>query len=78
MKKNILGAVLCFTLGGLASLAFAERQPEMKKALVNLEQAHKNLELATADKGGHRVKAMELTKAAMEEVKAGIEFDNKH
>lgn len=33
---------------------------------------------ATADKGGHRVKAIQLTKDAIDEVKKGIAFDNKN
>ena len=33
---------------------------------------------AEADKGGHRVKALELVNQALAEVKAGVEFDNKH
>jgi len=50
----------------------------MQAALQSLEAAHRSLEAATADKGGHRVKAIALTKEAIEEVKKGIAFDDTH
>lgn len=53
-------------------------QPLMQKALDQLEEAHKILKAATADKGGHRVAAMKLIKEAQDEVKAGIKWDNEH
>ena len=69
------GFVSASTRGGEGPL---EPQPHMKAALELLQKAHAQLGQATPDKGGHRVKAMELTKAAIEETKAGIAFDNKH
>jgi len=62
----------------LAAPAFAEPQPHMKAALKSLEEAKVQLEKATADKGGHRVKAIALINSAIEETKKGIEFDDKH
>ncbi len=76
-KKTILAVLLSFGLG-FATHAIAEPQPQMRKALVALETAVSHLKTASADKGGHRVKAIELTEQAIQEVKAGIEFDNKH
>ena len=71
--------VLSFLAATALSLpAFAEPQPHMKAALKDLEQAKAQLEKATPDKGGHRVKALELTNQAIEEVKKGLAFDNKH
>jgi len=58
--------------------ASAEPQPHMKAALESLETAMGELEKATADKGGHRAKAMKLTKQAIAETKKGVAFDNKH
>jgi hypothetical protein len=78
MKKTVLVAVASACLGGFATHAFAEPQPHMKDALVLLEKAKNQLEKATADKGGHRVKALALVSDAITEVKSGIEFDNKH
>ena len=53
-------------------------QPMMKKALASLRSAKKQLEAATPDKGGHRVKAIDLVNSAIDEVQAGIDFDNTH
>jgi len=78
MKKTMMIAVVSAVVGGFATQAFADKQPMMAKALNNLEDAKRSLEGATADKGGHRVKALELVNAAIAEVKSGIEFDNKH
>jgi len=46
--------------------------------LTGLKGAATALENADHDKGGHRAKALELTRAAIGEVEAGIKFDNKH
>lgn len=53
--------------------AAAPDQPHMQTALVALESAKNNLERATADKGGHRAKALDYIKDAISEVKKGIE-----
>jgi hypothetical protein len=58
--------------------ASAEPQPHMQSALDSLNAALGDLEKATADKGGHRAKALSLTKQAVAQVKKGIEYDNKH
>lgn len=56
----------------------ADPQPKMRAALDSLRSAERALEQATHDKGGHRAKALQLTKQAIDEVQAGIKFDNKH
>ena len=56
----------------------AEKQHHMSAALDRLQGAKAELEAAEHDKGGHRAKALQLTQEAIEEVKAGINFDNKH
>ena len=58
--------------------AAADEQPVMQKALEHLEAAEKALENANTDKGGHRVKALKLTRDAIKETREGIKFDNKH
>ncbi len=78
MKKTMIIAVVSAFVGGFATQAFADKQPLMKKAVVELEAARRTLENATADKGGHRAAAIGHVDAALLEVKAGIEFDNKH
>src|SRR5258705_12234179 len=54
------------------SAASTPDQPHMRAALENLRSASNNLERATSDKGGHRVKAIDLVNRAIEEVNAGI------
>lgn len=72
-----------FVLAGLfvASLginsAGADRQPLMQDALASLKSARDALKNANHDKGGHRVKALELTNAAIVQVEKGIAFDNR-
>ena len=75
-----LASILAFMLAGGGSVAAvdADKQPKMHQALEHLRSAKNALEAATADKGGHRVKAIALTKQAIDEVQAGIKFDNKH
>jgi hypothetical protein len=53
-------------------------QPHMRAALEHLQSARSNLEAATDDKGGHRVKAIDFVNKAIEEVREGIEYDRTH
>jgi hypothetical protein len=53
-------------------------QPHMQAALDKLQSARSNLEAASDDKGGHRVKALEHVNKAIDEVKKGIEYDRTH
>ncbi|HXL79741.1 MAG TPA: hypothetical protein VN951_02605 [Pyrinomonadaceae bacterium] len=48
-------------------------QPHMQRALDLLRDAKANLEAATSDKGGHRVKAIGYVNNGIDEVKKGIE-----
>lgn len=70
-------------LGGLfasqlVAPAVADRQPHMRSALAGLKQAKAQLEKASPDKGGHRVKALSLVNQAIDEVQEGIKHDNRH
>ena len=56
----------------------ADPQPKMRDALDHLQNAERALQNADHDKGGHRAKALELTQAAIGQVKAGIKFDNRN
>lgn len=47
-------------------------QPHMQRALDALQSARTNLQNATADKGGHRAKAVDYVNAAIDEVNRGI------
>ena len=69
---------LLFATTTVLGVAAAEPQPLMRDALSELREAANRLEHADRDKGGHREKALELTKAAIREVEDGIRFDNRH
>lgn len=62
---------------GVASASVGD-QPRMREALDLLRSARNHLNNATADKGGHRVKAMEYVDRAIDEVNKGIEYDRTH
>jgi hypothetical protein len=47
-------------------------QPNMQSALDSLMSARSSLERASHNKGGHRVRALELTNQAINEVQMGI------
>ena len=72
--------VAAFVLGSLltGTLALADKQPHMREAMASLRQAKDALEKADTDKGGHRAKALDLVKQAIDETKAGIDFDSDH
>lgn len=55
-----------------------QQQPHMRAALDALRNAKRHLELAEADKGGHRVKAVELVNGAITETEAGIAYAAGH
>ncbi|MBL8912859.1 MAG: hypothetical protein JNM17_19355 [Archangium sp.] len=76
LKRTVLISLVALTLGACAGRQV--RQPRMHHAIELLEGALDSLQNATSDKGGHRVKAMEEIRAALVEVRAGIEFDEKH
>lgn len=67
-----LATMLAFNTAG------ADVQPKMRDAHGHLQAALTALQNASSDKGGHRVKAINLTKSAIEQVEKGIKFDNKH
>jgi hypothetical protein len=73
MRRRIVGIV---TVLGIAGLGFAAgtyaAQPHMDNALAALQTARGELQVAEANKGGHRVNAMRLVDQAIAEVRAGI------
>ncbi len=70
-----LAALLC--AGIVVGRASAD-QPHMLAALDHLRAAKAELDKADADKGGHRVKAMQLVSDAIAQVERGIEYDRHH
>jgi len=80
MKGKIILFIIvaAFVFLSTLPLGFAENQPHMQAALKSLQQAKIELEKAAHDKGGHRVKAIELIDQAISEVKQGIAYDDAH
>ena len=56
----------------------ANSEPNMAAALRHLQQAEDALEKATPNKGGHREKALELTRQARAQVEQGIQYYREH
>jgi hypothetical protein len=74
----VTGGVIAAGLVAGAKPALADRQPEMERAKNALYDAIQSLRAASEDKGGHRVKAIQLIESAIGEVDAGIHFANTH
>ena len=74
-----LAALLAASIStGAVSSVFADPQPKMREALDLLRNAATALAEGAHDKGGHRAKALELTRGAIVQVEQGIKFDNQH
>ncbi len=69
MQQLLAVAGIAAAVAGSAGAA----QPHMVEAENLLRQAEAELRKAAPDKGGHRVKAMEAVRVAIQEVHAGIE-----
>jgi hypothetical protein len=75
----VFAAVLAASIGSnIINNASAEPQPRMREALESLRGAARSLEAADHDKGGHRERALEMTRGAIAQVEAGIGYDNHH
>ncbi len=70
--------VIVMLLGIVAIAGAAPDQPFMRAARGDLQNAKSELQKATPDKAGHRVKAIALVNSAIAEVNAGIAFDRRH
>lgn len=79
MPRTLIIALAAASAGLLGGLSFsvAADQPLMQSALSHLEAAERDLERATPDKGGHRVEALRLVRAAQKEVRKGVKFDRQ-
>ena len=69
-RNAVIGVAATVTAGSIATAATAS-QPHMDAALNHLNAARKELEAASHDKGGHRMKAIDLINQATEQVKLG-------
>ncbi|HEV7744939.1 MAG TPA: hypothetical protein VGO56_08075 [Pyrinomonadaceae bacterium] len=74
-RRRVLGIVVAIC--AVATIAYAD-QPYMRAARTDLQQARAQLQAATANKGGHRVKAIDHVNAAIALVNQGIAFDRRH
>jgi len=74
-RRNLLGMFIL--LATFSTIALAD-QPYMRAARTNLQQARARLQAALANKGGHRVKAIEHVNNAIGYVNAGIAYDRRH
>ncbi len=61
-----------------ASPALALNQPHMQAAVEALNKAHAELTAATADKGGHRARALQLVDQALTEARMGMAAGEAH
>jgi hypothetical protein len=82
MKLGKTGTALVFSaLAGAAGLmagASIASQPRMDAALDHLNAAERELMAATADKGGHRNRALDLTRQAQAQVRKGMRYDRRN
>ncbi|HTP76903.1 MAG TPA: hypothetical protein VMJ73_07965 [Rhizomicrobium sp.] len=69
----LAAALATATAGFFVGAAWAD-QPHMEAALDALRTAHSELDMARANKGGHRERAMRLIDDAIAEVKLGMEY----
>jgi multidrug resistance efflux pump len=74
-RRRVLGVIVL--LGTLAAIVYAD-QPYMRAARTDLQQARAQLQAALANKGGHRVKAIEHVNNAIAYVNQGIAWDRRH
>jgi hypothetical protein len=70
--------LLTASVGGFLTARAVADQPHMQAALEHLHAAGHQLEVAEADKGGHRAKAIRLVNEAITQVDKGIQFDRNH
>lgn len=74
--KIFFGAALLLCAATVASAV--PDQPFMQAARADLQTAKRELQRATANKGGHRANAISLVNQAIAQVNAGIAYDRRH
>lgn len=77
MKHKIIFAT-ALLLGAVTIASAVPDQPFMRAAHSDLKTAKRELQRATANKGGHRAKAISLVNQAINQVNAGIAYDRRH
>jgi hypothetical protein len=73
--RTILAVVGAMAISAGAGYSVAQvNQPHMQNALADLQAARGELQVALADKGGHRVAALNLVNQAISQVRQGIAY----
>jgi len=73
-RRELAAMVGAAAAVGAAATPAQAAQPHMENALNSLQYALSELNKALNNKGGHRVHAIEYTKAAIQETKNGINY----
>jgi hypothetical protein len=66
--------ILLLILGYLAGCATGGGQPHMQSAIDHLRSARDELNVAEANKGGHRERAIGLINDAIDQVQRGMDY----
>lgn len=78
LKKTLVTFMLStLIVFSFSQSAFAKRQPRMERSLEILQNAERVLNKARPNKGGHRYKALQHIRRAMNEVRRGMEYANR-
>lgn len=76
-KSPAVLLVACTVMGAIGGACIAmAAQPNMQAALGSLQSARAELVRATANKGGHRERAIGFVDQAIAETRAGIAYAN--
>jgi len=73
-RALIVAAVAALPAIGFVAGQATANQPHMQNALDRLRGARAELSAAAPDKGGHRVRAIDLVDRAISETRAGIAY----
>ena len=76
--KNLFALLAAAAIVASAAAPVSADQPKMQAAKVDLQKAQNSLRRATADKGGHRERALDLVAKAITAVDNGIDYDRTH
>jgi len=76
--RRLNAIFLALSILAAAPALQAAEQGHMQTALDKLQEARAALDKASGDKGGHRGNAMKAINQAMDEIRAGIEYDRKN
>jgi hypothetical protein len=75
---TVATGVAAIGLLGASAQSAKAYQGNMERALASLHEALESLRDSTANKGGHRARAMDLVRQAIAETQAGVEFADEH